>query len=90
MAGAADTPNGPTVRMPDGSVVPLAEATFNIEYSVKTSLDGQVADLGLAYRMLLTYRTWASQELDRLRTEVADMKAHLDYCSVAKAEAEKQ
>lgn len=76
----------PTVTMPDGSVVPLAPATFSIDYSVKTALDGQVCDLGVAFRMLLTWRQWASQELDRLRTQLADARRHMDYCPAAKAE----
>jgi len=64
-----------TVTLPNGVIVPLADATFSFDYSVKVSLDGQVTDLGLAYRILLTYRAWADAELDRLRTELADLKS---------------
>lgn len=76
----------PTVTMPDGTVRTLEAATFSFDYSVKVALDGQVMDLGLAFRMLLTYRTWAGQELDRLRTRLADASRHMDYCPAAKAE----
>lgn len=78
----------PTVTMPDGSVLPLAPATFAFDYSLKVSLDGQVVDLGFAFRMLLTWRTWACQELDRLRTQLADMRAHHDQCPLAGTGAE--
>jgi predicted ATPase len=70
-----------TVTLPDGTTVPLADARFTTDFSVKVALDGQVMDLGIAYRMLLTYRAYAIAELERLRTEVADLRAHHHHCA---------
>lgn len=64
-----------TIELPDGSVVPLEQARFHMKYSTEVALDGEIQDLGLAYRMLLTYRSWAANEIERLHTEIADLKA---------------
>ncbi len=76
-----------TVKLPDGSERPLVEATFDISYSTKVSLDGMVLDVGIAHRMLLTYRDWAGEEIERLHTELADWKAHQAHCTLAQEEA---
>jgi len=68
-------PNPITLTLPDGTVVPLPEASMSFDWSFKVVLDGQVMDLGLAYRTLLAWRTWAAQELDRVRTELADLQS---------------
>ncbi len=74
-----------TVTLPDGSVVPLMPATFNL--SLKVALDDEVMDVGLAYRMLLTHREWAAAEIERLHTALADWKAHQAHCTLAQEEA---
>ena len=76
-----------TVKLPDGSERPLVKATFDISYSTKVSLDGMVLDVGIAHQMLLTYREWAAEEIDRLTTELADWKAHQAHCPLAQQEA---
>lgn len=78
--------DGLTVTLPDGTVMPLADAAFQTRWNIDVALDGVVLDLGVAYRVLLTWRQWATAELDRLRTQLADAKAHMDYCSATKAE----
>jgi hypothetical protein len=63
------------VTLPDGTVMPLPDASMAFDWSFKVVLDGQVMDLGIAFRTLLAYRAWADAELDRLRTELADLKS---------------
>ena len=75
-----------TVKLPDGSERPLVQATFDISYSTKVSLDGMVLDVGIAHRMLLTYREWAAEEIERLNTMLADWKAHQAHCPLAQEE----
>jgi len=41
-------PNPITLTLPDGTVVPLPEASMSFDWSFKVVLDGQVMDLGLA------------------------------------------
>ncbi len=78
--------NDKALTLPDGSVVPLMPANFN--FSLKVSLDDEVMDLGLAYRMLLTYREWAAEEIERLNTALADWRAHEAHCPLAQQEKE--
>lgn len=75
------------MTLPNGETVPLLEVQFDYTYSFKTNLDGNIVDLGLAYRAMLTYREWANGELERLNTALADWKAHEAHCPLAQKEA---
>ena len=76
------------VTMPDGTEREMAGAAFRTRYSVKiVNPDGTEVDLGRAYRILLTYQQWTDEEIDRLRTQIADLKAHEAHCPLAQHEA---
>lgn len=76
------------VTMPDGTERELDGALFRQKYSTKlVNPDGTEVDLGRAYRIMLTHNHWADEVIDRLKTQVADMKAHEARCPLAQKEA---
>ena len=84
----------PQLTMPDGSKRPMETSKLETSFSIKVSLDGEIRDIAIAYRFLLTYREWAGDKLDemateieRLRTVLADWHAHQDHCPQAQQEA---
>lgn len=76
------------VTMPDGTEREMAGAMFHQKYFVRlVNPDGTEVDLGRAYRLMLTHNHWADEQIDRLKTQVADMKAHEARCPLAQKEA---
>lgn len=75
------------LELPDGTILPLIEVSFHYDWNLTVSLDDNVLPLGLAFRTLLTWRHWAQQEIERLRTENADLKQHEQVCPIAQREA---
>ncbi len=77
-----------TMKMPDGTTREIEGALFHQKYSTcLVNPDGTEIDVGMAYRMLLTYKNWADEQIDALRTQVADTKAHEARCPLAQQEA---
>lgn len=60
------------VRLPDGSTRPLPPISFQYSFSLKVLLDGSYQDVLKAYGMLLVQREWLTEQIESLKTELAD------------------